>query len=426
MWDEKEPWGSEHPWKNAEDDSSADPFWDAEEQDDAPWGESSADAPAWEPHEEADGFEPQEQQAEWDEDDDPDETAEIRFTYSRAPGGGSRKIVIVILIVCLVLGLAALIGWLIWKNANSRQPENTTDAAELIGPGKGLTDAVTETTATEQTEPETSTEPQTSEVIDTAFVDAGAAEYVNLYQSADTNSGAVARVYTGDTVEIYAIEGGWYHVQLGEISGYLEEAHVTFTEPQPETEPTTAPKPATTAAPKPSISASVEAVAPSVGSGTDYYLSVSGSYSYYNYELWEGDRYIGIKTASDSYLYLTAGSDFSYVKVNVTPFNQEGEAGETVTCRADRVSNAPAQQSSSVTPCSKYGLINTHGSVVAGFATSYVVNGGSESLIRRSLGDWHIKAVNYCYSRGVNWYELYDSQDGDYYGWVDANYIDFY
>ncbi len=27
---------------------------------------------------------------------------------------------------------------------------------------------------------------------------------------------------------------------------------------------------------------------------------------------------------------------------------------------------------------------------------------------------------------GITWYELYDTDDGDYYGWVDGNYINFY
>ena len=31
-----------------------------------------------------------------------------------------------------------------------------------------------------------------------------------------------------------------------------------------------------------------------------------------------------------------------------------------------------------------------------------------------------------CYNYGITWYELWDSDDGDYYGWVDENYIDFY
>lgn len=73
------------------------------------------------------------------------------------------------------------------------------------------------------------------------------------------------------------------------------------------------------------------------------------------------------------------------------------------------------------------GQINCHGGTVAGFTTDYVVNGGAVGKVRNSLGDkWHVTAKNACYNYGVTWYELWDSDDGDYYGWVDSNYIDFY
>lgn len=75
--------------------------------------------------------------------------------------------------------------------------------------------------------------------------------------------------------------------------------------------------------------------------------------------------------------------------------------------------------------CNYLGVINTHGLGVAGFATSYVVGGGEVQEVRHRLGDWHVKAVRYCTSKDILWYELYDSEDGDYYGWVDAEYIDF-
>ncbi len=73
------------------------------------------------------------------------------------------------------------------------------------------------------------------------------------------------------------------------------------------------------------------------------------------------------------------------------------------------------------------GQINCHGGTVAGFTTNYVVNGGAAQKVRNSLGDtWHITAKNTCDNYGVTWYELWDSDDGDYYGWVDEEYIDFY
>ena len=73
------------------------------------------------------------------------------------------------------------------------------------------------------------------------------------------------------------------------------------------------------------------------------------------------------------------------------------------------------------------GQINCHGGTVAGFTTDYIVNGGAVEKVRNSLGDtWHVTAKNVCDNYGTTWYELWDSDDGDYYGWVDFNYIDFY
>ena len=79
-----------------------------------------------------------------------------------------------------------------------------------------------------------------------------------------------------------------------------------------------------------------------------------------------------------------------------------------------------------VAECQLYGRINTHGETVASFNSSYVVNGGKAARVRKSLGNgWHIVAVRCCYTMNIWWYELYDSQDGDYYGWVDSDFIDF-
>ena len=73
------------------------------------------------------------------------------------------------------------------------------------------------------------------------------------------------------------------------------------------------------------------------------------------------------------------------------------------------------------------GQINCHGGKVVGFTTDYVLNGGSVGIVRSDLADtWHVTAKNSCTSYGIVWYELWDSDDGDYYGWVDSNYIDFY
>ena len=281
---------------------------------------------------------------------------------------------------------------------------------------------------------------QNKEVISTGFIDAAPYDYANIYVLPDTGSDAVARVYTGDKVDIYAIEGSWYYVKFGSVEGCLEAVYMTFSEPVKETAApateaaTPAPTAPTTAAtlPKPSISASIDVDTSGSGDGGTFYLNVSGTYAYYVYEateyLYDGSEseYLGSFTSSESRVRLTAGSIIKYVTAKVTPYHADGTAGDTVTCRGDLVyPDTPSGEA--VTPCQYYGQINTHGGVVAGFTTSYVVNNGASGHVRDSLGNtWHVTAVNYCYSHGVSWYELYDSDDGDYYGWVDANYIDFY
>lgn len=86
----------------------------------------------------------------------------------------------------------------------------------------------------------------------------------------------------------------------------------------------------------------------------------------------------------------------------------------------------PAFEEGEVVDCDINGHINTHGGTVSGYKTSYVVDGGKRATVRKKLGNgWHINAVRYCYAKDIVWYELYDADDGDYYGWVDSDYIVF-
>lgn len=98
-------------------------------------------------------------------------------------------------------------------------------------------------------------------------------------------------------------------------------------------------------------------------------------------------------------------------------------AGGVATAGSQYYQNMGAQQ----TACNKIGTINTHGGVVASYNSSYVVYGGARAEVRKSLGNtWSVKAVSKCVTKGITWYELVDSDDGDYYGWVDSRYIWFY
>ena len=112
----------------------------------------------------------------------------------------------------------------------------------------------------------------------------------------------------------------------------------------------------------------------------------------------------------------------------VTPYSDFGVAGDVITCDIPKEISGTIQTGGMSYPVDNMkGQINCHGGTVSGFTTDYVVNGGAVGKVRNSLGDtWHATAKNACDNYGVTWYELWDSDDGDYYGWVDSNYIDFY
>jgi len=118
----------------------------------------------------------------------------------------------------------------------------------------------------------------------------------------------------------------------------------------------------------------------------------------------------------DSWIYIEYGSYSGYVKESYTKLTDP--QGLWADGRGE-------DEEVTIYSCYKTGAINGRG--VAGFTTSYVVNGGAKTTVRETLGDgWHVTANSYCYAYGITWYELYDTDDGDYYGWVDSNFITFY
>lgn len=67
------------------------------------------------------------------------------------------------------------------------------------------------------------------------------------------------------------------------------------------------------------------------------------------------------------------------------------------------------------------------GNGVYGYASSYACySDGAQATQHKVENTWHITAKNTCYSHGVTWYECWDTDDGDYYGWIDSNYLSFY
>ena len=74
-----------------------------------------------------------------------------------------------------------------------------------------------------------------------------------------------------------------------------------------------------------------------------------------------------------------------------------------------------------------YGEVSYSGSdSLYGYTSNYVCYGGAQEAQHRVYDGWHISAYSTYYSHGVTWYECWDTDDGDYYGWIDSNYLYFY
>lgn len=71
-------------------------------------------------------------------------------------------------------------------------------------------------------------------------------------------------------------------------------------------------------------------------------------------------------------------------------------------------------------------LAEVDGNGVYGYTSDYVLYGGSQESERKVQDGWHITAYTMARSHGVLWYQCWDTDDGDYYGWIDSKYIDFY
>lgn len=136
--------------------------------------------------------------------------------------------------------------------------------------------------------------------------------------------------------------------------------------------------------------------------------------------------YVAIISDNGSWFYVKYYKDtsspiyYGYVSKEYVSITERYRDGENL------VDKSIITQSPTIYPCEEYGTLNTHGGTLPGVSTTYVT-GGSLSYVRKSLGHgWHVKVVRYCYNMNICWCEIYDSQGGDYYGWVDSTFIDFY
>ena len=169
------------------------------------------------------------------------------------------------------------------------------------------------------------------------------------------------------------------------------------------------------------------------GNGTCLLMTVNGNYSYYTYEIYadcEGERNTLRKSGTSydrTYTY-EDGSTVSNFVFCVTPYNADGTAGDMASISYNGAPSLPPSGVSSVTSCTRYGTIySPSGRKIDGFSRSYIIDGGAASFERHDLTHgWHVTAVNQYFDGTEYWYELYDSDDGDYYGWVEEHDISFY
>jgi hypothetical protein len=72
------------------------------------------------------------------------------------------------------------------------------------------------------------------------------------------------------------------------------------------------------------------------------------------------------------------------------------------------------------------GEISSGGLEIEGYTSDYICDGGPKSRQWICEDTWHITAKSMAYSHGLVWYECWDTDDGDYYGWIDSDYLTFY
>lgn len=283
----------------------------------------------------------------------------------QAPPKKSKLVPVLIAIIGILVIAAGILGTILFMK--SRDDDNET------GKRSGSSDAAaTAVTTLEETTSETTAEPETT------------AETVTETTTATT-------------------------------AAATETAAVTTTQPP---------------APLPSVTA--ELISEQAFQGIDVFLIVNGNYYNYSYTCNEYDPsgavYTTSGTSSDGKLKVSSFSGgVTKVTVNVTPYNIDGTAGSTVSATFVPDYNSGAN-TNSITPCTRFGTIySPSGIKVDGLAGSYLIDGGPPAYERHDLTHgWHIKAVNEYFNGTAYWYELYDADDGDYYGWVYSGNISFY
>ncbi len=152
------------------------------------------------------------------------------------------------------------------------------------------------------------------------FVSAGNQEYIVLHSSADENSGSVARMYTGEDVEIYEMGDQWCYVKYGDLNGYMPKEFVSLSKPEATPVAAESGGNAAPAAPVPAATEApvISAEAPAINNEINNNISIVLSYdtdgialpvSYQNvgYVAYDSKRNAYCSTTS-CYIYKTAST----------------------------------------------------------------------------------------------------------------------
>ncbi|WP_044974962.1 TIR domain-containing protein [Ruminococcus sp. HUN007] len=93
-----------------------------------------------------------------------------------------------------------------------------------------------------------------------------------------------------------------------------------------------------------------------------------------------------------------------------------------------KLGEPPAVKPSTINNLSPYlkGQISSGGLKIEGYTTDYVCYGGEKTVQWICEDTWHITAKRKTFSYGLDWYECWDTDDGDYYGWIDGQFLYFY
>lgn len=243
-----------------------------------------------------------------------------------------------------------------------------------------------------------------------------------LYTGPGSSYDEVYITGTTEKLNIVGENSDWYYLMF--YTGMGKFSHMTYGYASKKTSISNDSKPTASISIEPQIT---------IHEGAHIKVVVNGDYNYYTYDFYYdgGGSYNCSWKSGTSYnsSILLDGPDIIGRGIfYVTPYYNNGTVGETVSITYEGPWKIWSQNFNSVTPVTKYGQINAPGgSPINGYTTEYIVNNGAYSCIRTDLmNNWHVTAVNSFSKNGTTWYELYDTDDGDYYGWVDEDHIKFY